>query len=382
MEKSICIHGHFYQPPRENPWLEAIELQDSAAPYHDWNERVTAECYAPNAHARLLDGQGRIERIVNNYSRISFDFGPTLLSWMKENAPDILEAIVAADKESRSRFGGHGSALAQCYNHIIMPLATRRDKVTQTVWGIRDFELRFGRAPEGMWLPETAADNETLDVLAEHNIKFTILSPFQASRTRPLAGGEWLDVNGGRIDPSMPYRVNLKTGRSIAVFFYDAPLSRAVAFERLLDDGKKFASRLTGAFDDTRQRDQLSHIATDGESYGHHHHRGEMALAYALHPDGYMAIAAAFSGLSAAAERAAEMPPDRPVTNPEGEAIATTYLTLNRGLGYLGTLVHRPPAWKPRARHRFDRETHEHIDDLLGKDAKYQAFMAQYGRSS
>src|ERR1039457_2314822 len=205
MKKFICIHGHFYQPPRENPWLEAIELQDSAAPYHDWNERVTAECYAPNAHARVLDGEGRIDRIISNYSRMSFNFGPTLLSWMKDKAPDIHQAVIDADKESQKQYSGHGSALAQGYNHIIMPLANRRDKYTQVLWGIYDFESRFGRKPEGMWLPETAADNETLDVLAELEIQFTILSPSQAHRVRPLAGGDWQDVSGAKVDPSIPY---------------------------------------------------------------------------------------------------------------------------------------------------------------------------------
>ena len=285
MEKFICVHGHFYQPPRENPWLEAVELQDSAFPYHDWNERVTAECYAPNAHARLLDGDGRIECMANNYSKISFNFGPTLLSWMAEKAPDILETIVAADKKSREEFSGHGSALAQCYNHVIMPLANARDKRTQVIWGIRDFESRFGRKPEGMWLPETAADNETLDALAEHGIKFTILSPFQANRVRPLNDSDenhWQDVSGAKIDPSMPYLVKLKSGRSIAVFFYDAPIAKAVAFERLLDNGEHFAHRLMEAFDDNRHRAQIAHVATDGESYGHHFRYGDMALAYAL----------------------------------------------------------------------------------------------------
>ncbi|MBM3879251.1 MAG: DUF3536 domain-containing protein [Verrucomicrobia bacterium] len=282
MQRFICLHGHFYQPPRENPWLEAVELQDSAFPYHDWNERIAAECYAPNAYARFLDGEGRIARIVSNYSRISFNFGPTLLSWMKENGPDIHQAIVDADGVSRRRFGGHGSALAQCYNHMIMPLANRRDKYTQVLWGIRDFEHRFGRAPEGMWLPETAADNESLDVLAQLGIKFTILSPFQASRVRSLKGGSWRDVNGGRVDPTLPYLVKLPAGRSIAVFFYDAPVSQAVAFERLLNNGERFAHRLMDRFDDGRHGDQLLHIATDGESYGHHHRYGEMAMAYAL----------------------------------------------------------------------------------------------------
>ena len=282
MEKSLCIHGHFYQPPRENPWLEAVELQDSAFPYHDWNERITAECYAPNATARVLDQEGRIVDIVNNYSRISFNIGPTLLAWMGENAPDVLAAIVEADKQSRERYSGHGSALAQAYNHMIMPLANRRDKVTQVLWGIRDFEHRFGRKPEGLWLPECAVNTETLDVLAEFGIQFTILSPYQAKKIRRIGDAHWQDVGGGCVDPSQPYRVNLQSGRSIAVFFYDGPVAKAVAFERLLNDGATFAARLMDGYDERRKRDQLVHIATDGESYGHHHRFGEMALAFAL----------------------------------------------------------------------------------------------------
>ncbi len=284
MEKCICVHGHFYQPPRENPWLEAVEIQDSAAPFHDWNERITNECYAPNARARLLDTNGRIEKIVSNYSRMSFNFGPTVLSWMKDKMPEIHDAIVNADKKSRDRFSGHGSAIAQCYNHMILPLANPRDKNTQVLWGIRDFESRFCRAPEGMWLAETAADNETLEALANHGIKFTILSPFQAARVRPLSENSgWQDANGAHVDPSMPYVVKLSSGRSIAVFFYDAPIAQAVAFEKLLVDGRRFAGRLLGAFDDGRNHDQLVHIGTDGESYGHHFQYGDMALAYALH---------------------------------------------------------------------------------------------------
>jgi alpha-amylase/alpha-mannosidase (GH57 family) len=282
MNKFVCIHGHFYQPPRENPWLEAIELQDSAFPYHDWNERITAQCYAPNAYARFVDGEGRIERIVSNYSRMSFNFGPTLLAWMKEKAPDIHQAVLAADQDSRQRFSGHGSALAQCYNHIILPLANRRDKRTQVFWGRSDFEARFGRAPEGMWLPETAVDNESLDVLAELGLQFTLLSPHQASRVRPLGGGDWADVGGGRVDPSMPYRVNLPSGRSLAVFFYDGPIARAVAFEGLPSNGENLARRLMQAFDERRGHAQLVNIATDGETYGHHNRYAEMALAYAL----------------------------------------------------------------------------------------------------
>src|SRR5262245_8122111 len=287
----VCIHGHFYQPPRENPWLEAIEVQDSAEPYHDWNERVTAECYAPNSRSRMLDGDGRITRIVNNYSRISFNIGPTLLAWMEQHDPDTYAAIRDADRQSRERFGGHGSALAQVYNHAIMPLCNRRDKVTQVRWGKRDFTHRFGRKPEGMWLAETAADVETLEVLAADGIKFTILSPYQAKRFRPLDGkGEWQDALGARIDPTRAYQCRLPSGSTIVLFFYDAPVSQAVAFENLLQSGEKFSQRLLGALSDTRTWPQMVHIATDGETYGHHSRYGDMALAYALeliekHPD-------------------------------------------------------------------------------------------------
>ena len=282
MEKRICIHGHFYQPPRENPWLEAVELQDSAFPYHDWNERITAECYAPNATARILDSDERIVDIVSNYSRISFDFGPTLLAWLADNAPEVLTAVLEADKQSRQRFSGHGSALAQAYNHTILPLSNARDKQTQVLWGIREFKHRFGREPEGLWLPECAVDTESLEVLAELGIRFTILSPYQAAKVRRLGESEWQDVNGGRIDPSRAYQVNLPSGRKLAVFFYDGPVARAVAFEGLLNNGEAFARRLMDGYDGSRDGDQLMHIATDGESYGHHHRNGEMALAYAL----------------------------------------------------------------------------------------------------
>ncbi|MFN4259619.1 MAG: malto-oligosyltrehalose synthase [Gemmataceae bacterium] len=283
MQRYICIHGHFYQPPRENPWLEAVELQDSAYPYHDWNERITAECYAPNATSRILDDEGRIVQIVNNYAKISFNFGPTLLSWMEEKVPDVYQAILAADQESQKLFSGHGSAMAQVYNHIIMPLANRRDKHTQVLWGIRDFEHRFGRKPEGMWLAETAVDLETLDIMAEMGIRFIVLSPYQARRVRSLDSDDWKDVTGGHIDPTSVYLQRLPSGRGLAVFFYDGPISRAVAFEKLLTKGETFAHRLLSAFTSDRSHPQLVHIATDGESYGHHHPHGDMALAYALH---------------------------------------------------------------------------------------------------
>jgi alpha-amylase/alpha-mannosidase (GH57 family) len=283
MERYVCIHCHFYQPPRENPWLEAIEQQDSAYPYHDWNERITAECYAPNSASRILTGSGKITQIVNNYSNISFNFGPTLLSWMEDRVPEIYARILDADREGAERFSGHGPAIAQVYNHMILPLANRRDRETQVKWGIRDFEHRFGRAPEGMWLSETAADTETLEVLAEHGIKFTILAPNQGKHVRKIGGGgRWRNVEGGRIDPTQAYACRLPSGREITVFFYDGPISRAVAFEGLLSDGKRFADRILGGFNDARKWPQIMHIATDGETYGHHHRHGDMALAYAL----------------------------------------------------------------------------------------------------
>jgi alpha-amylase/alpha-mannosidase (GH57 family) len=278
----ICVHGHFYQPPRENPSLEAIELQDSAYPYHDWNERVCSECYAPNGSSRILNENGEISRIVNNYAHMSFNFGPTLLSWIEEKAPKVYASILQADQQSQQRFSGHGSAIAQGYNHMILPVANRRDKVTQVKWGIADFEHRFKRKPEAMWLPETAVNTETLEVLAENGIRFTILAPRQAKRVRRRGGRKWTDVTGSRIDPSQAYLVQLPSRKTINVFFYDGPISQAVAFEGLLDDGKRFADRLLSGFSDTRTWPQLVHIATDGESYGHHHHYGEMALSYAL----------------------------------------------------------------------------------------------------
>jgi alpha-amylase/alpha-mannosidase (GH57 family) len=282
MNRQICIHGHFYQPPRENPWLEEVELQDSAYPYHDWNERITAECYAPNAASRVLAADKSITEIVNNYSRISFNFGPTLMSWMVRHAREVHDRIIEADRQSRKRFSGHGAAIAQVYNHVIMPLANARDKRTQVVWGIRDFEHRFGRRPEGMWLAETAVDTATLEALAEQEILFTILAPRQAGRARKLGLRRWRDVSGGRVDTRMAYRCRLPSGRSINLFFYDGPIAQGVAFGGLLASGVEFANRLLGGFDDTRRDGQLVHMATDGETYGHHHRFGDMALAYCL----------------------------------------------------------------------------------------------------
>lgn len=282
MENYICIHAHFYQPPRENPWLEAIEYQKSAHPYHDWNQKIAAECYNPNARARILDNGGRIDRILNNYSRISFNFGPTILSWLATEDPATYARILEADKESLEQFSGHGSAIAQAYNHAIMPLCNQRDKVTQIHWGIRDFSSRFGRMPEGMWLPETAADLETLDLMAKAGLKYAILAPHQARRVRKKKDRSWLNIQNRGVDPTMAYEIRLPSGRSMALFFYDGPISSAVGFEQLLRDGEAFVKRLMNAFSSGRTWPQLVHIATDGETYGHHHIFGEMALAYAL----------------------------------------------------------------------------------------------------
>ncbi|HVV69104.1 MAG TPA: DUF3536 domain-containing protein [Gammaproteobacteria bacterium] len=282
MKKYICIHGHFYQPPRENPWLEAIELQDTAFPYHDWNERITAECYAPNSASRILNENHEITQIVNNYQSISFNFGPTLISWIQEKHPELLKKIIEADQNSQAQFQGHGAAIAQAYNHMILPLSNTRDKYTQILWGIRHFEIYFGRKPEGLWLPETAVNLETLDIMSEVGIKFTILAPNQAKRVRKLDGLHWHNV-GDKIDITMPYLQKLPSGRSIALFFYDGPTSRALAFENLLQSGNVLADRLIELCNFSRMHPQLIHIATDGETYGHHHAFGDMALAYALH---------------------------------------------------------------------------------------------------
>jgi alpha-amylase/alpha-mannosidase (GH57 family) len=286
-KRFVCIHGHFYQPPRENPWLETVETQDSAAPYHDWNERICSECYAPNGAARIVNIKNQIIRIVNNYARISFNFGPTLLSWLKENAPRTYRMILDGERRSRKSYRGHSSAMAQVYNHMILPLASRRDRITQIRWGIADYENNYGASPEGMWLAETAADAESLELMAQHGIKFTLLAPHQCKRIRPhkFDGGkndaEWTNTPDASVDTTRPYLVRFDSGASIAVFFYNGSASRAIAFEGLLNSGENFAARLKSGFKES-PAPQLVHVATDGESYGHHHRHGEMALAYAL----------------------------------------------------------------------------------------------------
>jgi len=281
VSKYITIHGHFYQPPRENPWYGKIELQESAAPWHDWNERINSECYLRNAAARILDNQGRITKICNNYSEISFNFGPTLLSWAEKNAPALLKSLKEADQISQQRFSGHGAAISQVYNHIIMPLANLQDKITQVRWGMADFKARFGRHPEGMWLAETAVDTETLEVLCDNGIVFTILSPYQAKAVRELGSDSWIDVSGGRIDTTFPYRYILPSGKYIDIFFYNGHISHEIAFKGLLNNGGNYADCLINSFPED-YKTRLVNVATDGESYGHHHRHGDMALAYCL----------------------------------------------------------------------------------------------------
>jgi alpha-amylase/alpha-mannosidase (GH57 family) len=283
MKKLVCIHGHFYQPPRENPWLEELEREPSASPHHDWNARITDECYAPNAAARILDGDLRVGRLHDNYARMSFNVGPTLLSWMERHAPDTLQAIVDADAASRQRLG-EGNALAQVYNHMIMPLANERDKRTQVRWGLADFQHRFGRKARGIWLAETAVDAATMEILADEGVDFTILSPFQARRFR-VDGGVWVDCADGTIPTGRAYRYVTKSKKIVNVFFYDGGIARGIAFERLLAD----ASHLTGAIHAAWAARKapvgepwLVHTATDGESYGHHFRFGDMALASAF----------------------------------------------------------------------------------------------------
>ncbi|GAB6111239.1 DUF3536 domain-containing protein [Desulfomicrobium salsuginis] len=275
MSKALCIHGHFYQPPRFDPWLEAVLPEGSAAPEHDWNARITRECYAPLAWARRLDGRGRIHELVNCYAWMSFNFGPTLLRWMELHAPQTYARVLEGDRLSLARLG-HGNALAQVYHHAIMPLATDLDKDLEVAWAVQDFRTRFGRDPEGMWLAETAVDLPTLSALARAGIRFTILAPRQARAVR-AGSGEFVAVTEDSLDTTRPYLVRLPEGKSINVYFYDGAVSRAVAFERLLASGENFWTRLTGSLPGG-----LRNIATDGESYGHHFMFGEMALAYVI----------------------------------------------------------------------------------------------------
>ncbi|HOT94084.1 MAG TPA: DUF3536 domain-containing protein [Methanoregulaceae archaeon] len=278
-DRAVCIHGHFYQPPREDPWLEQVALQPTAAPFLDWNERVTAECYRPFSAARLLAPDGRVESIVNLYARISFNIGPTLFLWLERHAPDVCAAVLEADAASLDRCG-HGAALAQGYHHAILPLADPRDRATEVAWGVRDFEARFGRPPEGFWLPEMAVDVPTLEALAAHGIRFTLLAPHQAARVRE-PGGTWYEVDPLSLDLNRPYLCPLPSGRSIAVFFSNSGIAHDLAFGSLLANGDRFADRLLACLA-PEGRDQLVSVALDGETFGHHQTFGEMGLARAI----------------------------------------------------------------------------------------------------
>jgi len=284
----VTIHGHFYQPPRENPWLEMIEQEESARPFHDWNERIAFECYRPNGYARIVDGKGKILNIFNNYSFLSFNFGPTLLSWLERERPFIYQKILEADRESLRRLG-HGNAIAQVYDHIIMPLANERDQETEVRWGIADFERHFHRKPEAMWLPETAVNYPALQALIKNGMRYLILSPFQALRVRSLGSRKWTDVSHGKIDTTRPYRCFLgdRSGKKMSdqyidIFFYEGVISKEIAFGELLKDGDRFCQRFVQGYQPSKKGPQLIHVSTDGETYGHHKKFGEMALAYAL----------------------------------------------------------------------------------------------------
>lgn len=287
-KRYVIIHGHFYQPPRENPWTGRIDRQDGASPYHDWNEKICSECYLPNARSRRLDGYGRVTSLVNNYEHISFNFGPTLMGWIEEKHPRLHQQILDADRASAERLGGHGNAIAQVYNHLIMPLATPRDQETQIRWGIADFERRFGRTPEGIWLAETAINETTLEILVDFGFRFIILSPFQAESIRPLGkGSAWKNVSDGSIPPGTVYRSygerkkgRKNTKRFIDIFFYDAPISTDISFNHLLSSGDRLADAFLASFG--RCGGDLVPVATDGEIYGHHEPFGDMALAYLI----------------------------------------------------------------------------------------------------
>ncbi len=283
----VTVHGHFYQPPRENPYLNIIERQPSAYPFHDWNERIHHECYRNNAFARIFSDDGEIVGIVNNFEYLSFNIGPTLMSWLEKYDLEVYQKIIEADRRSCERLQGHGNAIAQAYNHIILPLANERDKYTQIRWGKQDFYHRFGREPEGMWLAETAVDYPTLEVLIAEGIKFIILAPSQAERCRPFppeedTEPEWIEVGGGQIDPTRPYRCFVNETDYIDIFFYDGPISGDMGFGDVLNSSYQFLSRLQLAIKGDHRPAQIISVATDGETFGHHKKDREKCLAYAF----------------------------------------------------------------------------------------------------
>jgi alpha-amylase/alpha-mannosidase (GH57 family) len=277
---ALIIHGHFYQPPRENPWTGRIEREAGAAPFHDWNERIHAECYAPNAVAKIVAEDGRITGVTNNYEHISFNFGPTLLSWLETHHPDTYRRVLTADATSIPKRSGHGNAIAQAYGHAILPLCNDHDLLTQVAWGLADFRHRFKRDPESLWLPETACNDRTLSVLIEQGLRYVILAPNQALVVRQIGTDQWTEVNEETLDTSQPYLYEHMdgSGRGIVIFFYNASASKAVAFEKALTSSQGLAEHFKRSAGD---HEMLS-IATDGETYGHHFKFGELCLAHLL----------------------------------------------------------------------------------------------------
>ena len=288
---SLIIHGHFYQPPRENPWTGVVEEEPGAAPFHDWNERIHSECYGPNAAAQIKEPTNGQKQIINNYAHINFNFGPTLLSWLEQNHRETYRAILEADRESVVKLG-HGNAIAQAYGHAILPLCNARDLRTQIRWGLADFRYRFGREAEAMWLPETACNDAVMEALIAEGMHFVILAPHQAARIRngvrtrsgsdgvELKNSEWQSVNEQTIDTSVTYRYSLRhaADSSISVFFYDVPTSRAIAFENLLRSSRELADRLA----QVSSGKEMINLATDGETYGHHFKFGDLCLGHLL----------------------------------------------------------------------------------------------------
>ncbi|MGL5254698.1 MAG: DUF3536 domain-containing protein [Brevinema sp.] len=275
MKNYFILHGHFYQPPRENPWTGFIDRQISAAPYTDWNVRIHQECYSSCGYAPVMSG-GCVSAIINCYEYLSFNFGPTLLEWMDVYAPDTIRRIIDADRISAARNHGHGNAIAQVYNHMIMPLSSIKDQYTQTIWGLEDFKRRFGRISEGIWLGETAINQTVAEVLVDNGVKFVILSPFQAQSY--IENEATIDVEGGRIPTGRAYKLLTKNG-PLAVFFYDGPMASGVSFGDLLKDSNNLAGAVRSAFAGQQGDVKLVHTATDGEVYGHHKKFGNMALA-------------------------------------------------------------------------------------------------------
>lgn len=281
---NICIHGHFYQPPRENPWTGEIEIQESAKPYHDWNERIWDECYKPNSEADIINDEGKIVLEVNNYEYINFNFGATLLAWIKNKHPETYNKIIGADKNSLLSHNGHGNAIAMCYNHMIMPLANFNDKITQVRWGLADFKYHFGRDSEGIWLPETACNRETIEVLINEGVKYIILDTSQAQKIRKAGEDIWKDVSDNSINPKLPYRCysEINKQKYIDIFFYDGPVSKAVAFDDVLQSSQNLLNKIFNAADKDINKAQLISVATDGETFGHHKKHAERTLAFFL----------------------------------------------------------------------------------------------------